>query len=137
MTTYLLDTDTCVNYLRNRSSRIAHRLQMTPRAEVRLCSIVVAELYYGAYKSPPLFQTINLSLLATFCPQFLSLPFDEAAATVCGRLRADLEARGLPVGPNDVQIASIALVHNLTVVTHNTKHFSRVPGLATEDWHGP
>jgi tRNA(fMet)-specific endonuclease VapC len=102
-----------------------------------LCSIVIAELYYGAHKSPPAFQTINLALLAAFCPRFACLPFDEAAAQVCGRVRADLIGRGVPIGPNDVQIAAIALLHNLTVVTHNTKHFSRIPGLLFEDWHGP
>jgi tRNA(fMet)-specific endonuclease VapC len=52
-------------------------------------------------------------------------------------IRADLAAKGTPIGPNDLMIASIALAHDLTLVTHNTSEFSRVPGLRIEDWQLP
>ena len=66
--------------------------------------------------------------------QFVSLPFDDAAASVYAIIRAHLESAGTPIGPYDLQIAAIALANGLTLVTHNTREFSRVPGLLLEDW---
>ena len=60
---------------------------------------------------------------------FVSLPFDDDAAQRYGRLRAELETRGVMIGPYDLQIAAIGLVPGLTLVTHNIDEFSRVPGL--------
>jgi tRNA(fMet)-specific endonuclease VapC len=68
------------------------------------------------------------------CP---SLPFDDRAAEVYGRIRAHLTATGMAIGPNDLMIAAIALANGLTLVTHNTAEFSRVPGLTIEDWQAP
>jgi len=65
---------------------------------------------------------------------FASLPFDDAAAVIYGRIRAQLATAGALIGPYDLQIAAIALANNLTVVTRNTQEFSRVPGLVIEDW---
>ncbi len=67
----------------------------------------------------------------------MSLPFDDDAAEVFARIRFHLESRGMVIGPYDLQIASIALVHQLTVVTHNVAEFGRVPGLTVEDWEVP
>jgi tRNA(fMet)-specific endonuclease VapC len=134
---YLLDTNVCIEYLRNRDPLLVQRIRARPPAEIRLCSVVHAELYYGAYKSPPQHQGANLGLLVKFLPLFVSLPFDDLAAEVFGRIRADLAARGLMIGPYDLQIASIALVHGLILVTNNTREFSQVPGLPTEDWKAP
>ncbi|KAM3113165.1 hypothetical protein [Phormidesmis sp. 146-33] len=64
----------------------------------------------------------------------MSLPFDDFAATTFGVVRAQLESLGTPIGAYDLQIASIALANNLTLVTHNTGEFSRVEGLKLEDW---
>ena len=94
--------------------------------------MVLAELYYGAFRSTR--RAENLALLDRLFPTFISLPFDSAAARACGELRAALAAAGTPIGPYDLQIAAIALVHNLTVVTHNSAEFARVPGLAWADW---
>jgi len=69
--------------------------------------------------------------------QFTSLPFDDAAAERYGRIRADLTARGLLIGGNDMLIAAIALTKGCTLVTHNTAEFSRVIGLIIEDWQVP
>ena len=60
--------------------------------------------------------------------------FDRDAARIYGSLRADLERAGTMIGPNDLMIASIALAHGLTLVTHNAAEFARVPGLKVEDW---
>jgi len=137
LTTYLLDTNTCVHYLRKRNPHVVRRIQARPPQEIRLCSVVQMELYYGAYKSPPAYRPANLALLAHFFSQFTGLAFEQPAAERRGRIRAHLESLGTPIGPYDLQIASIALVHQLTVVTHNVAEFSRVPGLTVEDWEVP
>jgi tRNA(fMet)-specific endonuclease VapC len=130
--TYLLDTNTCINYLNRRGSPIKQRLPAVPAASVQLCSIVKAELYDGAYRSSRREQ--NLVLLKRLFGQFASVPFDDAAAESYGRIRAELSLAGTLIGPNDLMIAAIALAHGLTLVTHNTREFSRVAGLAIEDW---
>ena len=65
------------------------------------------------------------------------LPFDKAAANVHAQIRVHLERLGQVIGPYDLLIAAIALANNLTLVTHNTNEFSRVPGLVIEDWEIP
>ena len=137
MTIYLLDTNTCVHYIRKRNLHVLRRVQALPPQEIRLCSIVQSELYYGAYKGLPAYRPANLGLLALFFSQFTTLPFDLPAADVTGRIRAYLESLGTPIGPYDLQIAAIAVVHGLTVVTHNIAEFSRVPSLTVEDWENP
>lgn len=133
MTTYLLDTNACVECLRNRNAGVVARFQSCRPRELRLCSVVVAELCHGAYRSPK--PSANLTLVQTFAAPLISLPFDDLAADVYGRIRADLERRGQAIGPNDTMIAAIALANGLTIVTHNTAEFSRVSGLLIEDWH--
>lgn len=99
---------------------------------LRLCEVVKAELWYGAYHSQR--RTENLRLLVYFFSGFISLPFDATAARLCGEIRADLAKHGTPIGPYDVQIAAIALASGLTLVTHNTAEFSRIRNLKLEDW---
>jgi tRNA(fMet)-specific endonuclease VapC len=132
---FLLDTNTCVAYLPKSNANVINHIQGRPPDELRLCSVVVAELYFGAFKSPQ--PAKNFALLATFLPMFLSLSFEDQAAKVYGQVRADLEAKGTPIGPNDLMIAAIALARDLTLVTHNTAEFGRVPGLKLVDWHVP
>ncbi len=115
---YLLDTNVCIEALRQRNAAVVQRLAATPIGDVRLCSVVKAELYHGAGRSQQI--QANLAKVEQFVSPFLSLPFDDAAAIEYGRLRADLETRGVLIGPNDLMIASIGLVHGLTLVTHNT-----------------
>jgi tRNA(fMet)-specific endonuclease VapC len=79
-------------------------------------------------------QAANLSLIAALRLQFVSLPFDDRAAEEYGKVRAELAVRGTPIGPNDLMIASIALANQVTLVTHNTAEFSRIPGLTLDDW---
>ncbi len=97
-----------------------------------MCSVVKAELFYGAMRSNN--PTSTLARQLEFLNLFVSLPFDDSTALVYGRIRAELLANGTPIGPNDFQIAAIALANNLTLVTHNTGEFSRVQGLPIEDW---
>lgn len=101
-------------------------------SQIRLCSVVKAELLFGAEKSAKR-ELVHQKLQVLFS-RFKSMPFDDAAAQTYGVIRAALEKEGRPIGPNDMLIAAIALANGLTVVTHNTVEFGRVPGLLLEDW---
>ena len=129
---YLLDTNVCIRYLNGRSLSIRKSLEATNANDIYICAIVKAELFYGAMRSNnPERTLINQK---QFLNLFTSLPFDDDAAKIYGEVRANLAALGTPIGSNDLQIAAIALNHNLTLVTHNTKEFSRIPELHWEDW---
>ena len=129
---YLLDTNTCIRYINGRSPAIRDRVLITPDEDMVLSAITKGEMYAGSAKS----QTPQLSRAKqdAFFVRFASVPFDDRAALEFGRIRAALETAGTPIGPYDMQIAAIALVHDLIVVTHNVREFSRVPGLQFEDW---
>ncbi|MGA2490163.1 MAG: type II toxin-antitoxin system VapC family toxin [Anaerolineales bacterium] len=128
--TYLLDTNLCIELLNNRNTHVARKLASISPGEVRLCSVVKAELNHGALKSR---NDENVSLVRRFSTSFESLPFDDPAAEIYGRIRAALEKQGKLIGPYDLLIASIALANNVTLVTHNLDEFKRVPDLMLED----
>ncbi len=130
--THLLDSNACIRYLNGRSVSLRNRLAAMTPGEVGVCSVVKAEMFAGAMRSNDPART--RSKQQTFLEQFVSLPFDDAAAEVYAIIRAQLEAAGTPIGPYDLQIAAIALANGLTLVTHNTREFSRVSGLLLEDW---
>ena len=130
--TYLLDTDTCIGWLNRRHPALLYRLERTDPRQIALCSVVRAELLFGALKSARSAQ--NLDRLAGFFVRFPSLAFDDQAADAYSHIRAELEQRGTPIGSNDLMIAAIARSRDLILVTHNTAEFNRVPGLAVEDW---
>jgi tRNA(fMet)-specific endonuclease VapC len=129
---YLLDTNVCVRYLNGRSQQVRDRVLATPTDEMAVCSVVKAELFFGAMRSNNPVQT--LATQQGFLNRFTSLPFDDEAALIFGQIRAHLNRMGTPIGSYDLQIAAIALTHNLTLITHNTAEFSRVNDLAIEDW---
>jgi tRNA(fMet)-specific endonuclease VapC len=129
---YLLDANACIRLLNGSSSRLAERLRATPRSQVRLSSIVRAELLFGARRSSRVAD--NLRLLEGFFATLASLPFDDHCAGEYGLLRAELERAGTPIGPNDLLIAATARANGCTLVTHNVREFSRVSGLLYEDW---
>lgn len=116
---YLLDSNVCARYLNGTSLAIRKRLQSTNIADIAVCSVVKGELFYGAIKSNNPERT--LARQQEFLKLFVSLPFDDDAALIYGRIRAELSANGTPIGPNDFQIAAIALANNLILVTHNTR----------------
>lgn len=129
---HLLDSNTCIRYLNGQSESIRRNLEARRPEEIVLCSVVKAELTYGAVKSAR--PESNLDKLRRFSEPFTSLPFDDAAAEVYGRIRTHLERSGKPIGPNDLLIAAIAIAHGATLITHNTGEFSRVEDLRYEDW---
>ncbi len=133
MNQFLLDTNVFVEYLRRKNVGVVSRVQSLRPRDIRLCSVVLAELYHGAYRSP--LPDANLKLVDELAATFVCLPFDELAADRYGQIRAVLEAAGTPIGPYGTQVAAIALAANLTLVTHNTQEFARIPQLLLEDWH--
>ena len=133
--TYLLDTNVWGTFLRNPRSPVVSRLRAHRPADVRVCSVVRAELYYGCLRSTN--PAANRGKVESLLRPFQTLPFDDAAAEQYATVRRYLESLGSPIGPFDLQIAAIAVAHGCTLVTHNTQEFSRVPGLLFEDWQLP
>ena len=129
---YLLDTNTCIDYLRAPLSAVAQKLAAVSTDDIAISVITAVELYRGAHRS--LQVAHNLAQVNAFVARFRCLPLDASAAEITGRIDADLAAQGLRIGPYDTLIAAIALVHDLALVTHNTREFSRVAGLRLEDW---
>lgn len=129
---YLPDTNVWIKLLNGTQTSIKDHFAFVNPTDVVLCSVVKAELYFGAYNSQQ--KTANLQSLEKLFTQFQSLFFGDSAAEIAGNIRAQLGKLGTPIGPYDLQIAAIALAHNLIVITHNTREFSRVVGLRIEDW---
>lgn len=129
---YLLDTNVCVRVLRGNSPQLLTKFSSKVPNELAVCAVTRVELLYGAEKSNKPVET--LEKLLTFLHPFPSLPFDDKAAQIAGIERARLEVMGLPVGPYDLLIASIALANDFILVTHNVREFSRIVGLKIEDW---
>jgi tRNA(fMet)-specific endonuclease VapC len=129
---YLLDTNACIRILNNSSTALVSCLREHSPGDIYLCSVVKAELTYGAFHSAR--PAENLRLLDHFFEPFISLPFDDPCSQVYGRLRSDLARIGEPIGPNDLMIAAIALANKLILVTANTREFGRVAGLTLENW---
>jgi tRNA(fMet)-specific endonuclease VapC len=114
-----------------RPAQLAHRFfQFT--GQLAIASISLAELYAGAFKHS---QSERLRSLITDLKQELQvIDFDSACAERFGQVRGKLLQQGLSVPNTDLMIASVALVHNLALVTHNIADFRFVPGLIVEDW---
>lgn len=130
--TWLLDTNACIRYLNGRSSALRAKFDATDPTQIRVCSVVKAELFFGgALSSDPIKTLANQQL---FLSRFPSLPFDDSAAEAYPEIRADLTRRGLIIGPNDLMIAAICRANDVTLVTHNASEFGRVAGLKIEDW---
>ncbi len=129
---WLLDTNICIYLIKRKPEAVLRRLRGVDIAQVALSSITVAELQYGVAKSTHPEQ--NMLALAAFLAPLEVEAFDDAAAAVYGRIRADLERQGTPIGSLDLLIAAHALALGRTIVTNNTREFSRVMGLKVENW---
>lgn len=129
---YLLDTNTCIQFINGTSLSVRDQFRKHASSPIALCSIVKAELFYGARKSNR--TDTNLQILEQFCRSFKSLPFDDRCAAEYGQIKATLAQQGLLIGPNDLLIAAIARAHDAVLVTNNTREFSRITALRLEDW---
>lgn len=131
---FLLDTDTCSAHLK-RPSGLMHRF-VQHSGGLHISTIVLAELYTWAYhrhKPASVTQRIENDLL----PDVTVLDFDSDCAKEFGRMRGGLLQQGISISRMDLLIASVALVHNLTLVTHNTADYRNIPGLRLDDWLTP
>lgn len=129
---YLLDTNVCIEILRGRNPSLKQRLESAGFDQLRLCSIVWAELHCGAcLLVNPEQEKQRIKVAFGGWPR---LPFDDAAAERYGEIRAQLQRAGRLIGANDLLIAATALANGLTLITHNTDEFKRIEGLVVEDW---
>ena len=130
MPRYMLDADT-VSYALRGQGRVAARLLEHQPSELCVSAGTLAELNFGAEARRS--QRIRRAI-RSFTKDVTVVPFDEASAERFGVVAAALSTRGRPIGLYDTLVAAQALALGLTVVTNNTRHFSRVPGLAVENW---
>jgi tRNA(fMet)-specific endonuclease VapC len=128
---YLLDTNTCVDVMRNHPN-VVNRMSGVAPGDSVISTITSYELYTGIAKcaSPDKEQAKVDLLLRTV----IELPFDQTSAREAGRIRGLLESRGEMIGPYDVLLAAHVLAVGLILVTANTNEFQRVPGLTVENW---
>ncbi|MDO5693601.1 MAG: type II toxin-antitoxin system VapC family toxin [Pseudomonadota bacterium] len=128
---YLLDTNILIALSKCHAALGRRMAQHAPEV-FGIPVIVLQELYYGAYRSDPARQAGNLANVRHM--RFTLVDFNPQDANAAGRIRAELARAGTPIGPYDALIAAQALTRDLTLVTHNTREFARVPGLRVEDW---
>ena len=133
---FCFDTDVIGAALQpNPPMHLIRRLARTPASEQCTTSVTIAELAYGAARHERVDLATRLRELIAAAQKVI--PFDEAAADVYGSLRADLERNGIRLDEPSLRIASIALAHDLTLVTGNARLYDRVPGLRIENWLEP
>ena len=128
---YLLDTDTIIYNLKGHVL-VKTNLEKHVSDPIRITSITLMELYYGAYKSKKV--AANVAKIRTIEKSLDIVTPGPETTEIFGMLKAQLEHKGEPFADLDLIIAACALAHNLTLVTNNTQHFSRIPGLSLENW---
>lgn len=131
MLKYLLDTNIAIYVIKNRPQRARERFTRH-QGQIAMSTVTLMELVYGAEKSSQ--PERNLRDIEGLAARLAVLPYDEAAATHTGQIRAELARAGTPIGPYDQMIAGHARAQGLIVVTNNLREFERVPGLRAENW---
>lgn len=129
---YMLDTDICIYTIKRKPIQVLKRFETLQPGMVLMSSITYAELMNGAQKSSHV--DANIHRLEALSEIIEVIPFDKDAAVAYGKIRSDLEKRGLVIGGNDLFIAAHAFSRALTLATNNVKEFSRVKGLKIENW---
>jgi len=131
---FIFDTDIYTNVMRKiPSKKLMDRLKKVPRKDQFTTSITIGEVFYGIMKSSNILRLLKLFEIVLL-PRAIILPFDFLAGKKYGELRSLLEKQGTPLEHVDLQIASIALSRNMTLITGNIRHFQRVPDLKVENW---
>lgn len=129
---FLLDTNAVIALLNAQGGLVSQRIRQYRPADIGLPSIVMHELYFGAFRS----QRIERNLALVDRLRFEVLPFDQDDARRAGEIRAALAAQGTPIGGYDVLIAGQASARGLTLVSRNVREFARVESLRVENWEG-
>ncbi|MCP4125421.1 MAG: type II toxin-antitoxin system VapC family toxin [Bacteroidetes bacterium] len=131
MNRYVLDTDTSIYWL-NGDENIRNKAEQVGYSNLRITVITLAELKYGAYNSRKI--KANLRNINKFLRKVKAFPLDHGAADGFGKLKADLVKKGESIGDFDILIAAITINYKGILVTNNTEHFKRIPGLCYENW---
>ena len=129
---YMLDTNICIYAIKHKPEQVFMRLQEHDPIDICISSVTYAELVHGVEKSKAIEK--NRVALTLLLANIEIMNFDSLAAESYGKIRADLEKAGTPIGPLDMMIAGHAMALGYTVVTNNTKEFERVKGLKLENW---
>jgi tRNA(fMet)-specific endonuclease VapC len=132
MPRYMLDTDTCSYIMKRSSNAVLKRLQKTPVDDVCISVITKSELLFGVEVSPRRKQ--DEEALSAFLRYVQVLDFPDEASLHYAKIRAELKVAGRMIGANDLFIAAHARSLGLTLVTNNTREFSRVRNLTLENW---
>jgi tRNA(fMet)-specific endonuclease VapC len=134
---FLLDTTVWIDLIRTNSPSIRQKLSEHSNAVIGLSIITLSELQFGLERhvqTHPLLRVRRQSLLAAILAPFQIYALDQNVAGIYGRIRAALQSSGAGIGPLDTFIAAQALSLGATLITSNTKEFSRVPGLPIDNW---
>lgn len=129
---FMLDTNICIYIQRQRPPEVLARFQKLKPGETVISLITWGELLYGAEKSRQ--RSRVLLVLEEFSSMIPVLSMSAEVGRTYGAIRAALEAKGQPIGGNDLWIAAHAKSAGLTVVTNNEREFKRVPGLKVQNW---
>lgn len=129
---YMLDTNICIYIIKHKPETVTLRFMEHEPGEICISSITYAELMHGAEKSS--IPERNRLAVSLFLSPITVLDYNAAAAEEYGRVRADLERKGTPIGPLDMLIAGHAKSRSLILITNNTREFIRVAGLTVENW---
>lgn len=129
---YMLDTNICIYAIKHKPDIVIKKFLSHDPEEICISAITYAELMHGVEKSMAVEK--NRVAMSLFLSPITILQFDERAAEEYGRIKAELEKKGTPIGLMDTLIAGHARSSGLILVTNNTREFSRVVGLAVEDW---
>lgn len=129
---YMLDTNICIYAIKHKPDTVIRKFLSHDPEELCISAIAYAELIHGVEKSMAVER--NRIAMSLFLSPITILQFDDRAAEEYGRIKAELEKKGTPIGPMDTLIASHAKSRGLIIVTNNTREFDRVVGLTVEDW---
>ena len=129
---YLLDTNICIYIIKKKPIEVFEKFKKLELGTLKISSITVAELYFGAYNSQNIEK--NIETVKSFLLPFEIINFDDKSSIEYAKIKADLRKKGQIIGELDMQIAGIALSNNLILVTNNEKEFIRVNNLKIENW---
>ena len=129
---YLLDTNICIYIAKRKPPEVLERFQRLRPGDVGMSVITHIEMVYGAWKSQQ--READLQRIQTLERLIPVLPMDATVSSYYGRMRAEFEAKGLPIGAYDLLIAAHALSLGLTLVTNNTREYRWIPHLPVENW---
>ena len=129
---YFLDTNICIYFLKGTYPTLQNKFLRTNPNDIKIPSIVKAELLYGVEKS--IRKKENLKLVTDFLFPFEIVSFDNSCIAFYSTIRVDLEKSGKIIGPNDLIIASMVLAHQGTLITNNTEEFKSVKNLKIGNW---